>query len=244
MALRGEGARSIAGSREQGPRTVSAPVERRRIEALVDAGRSSPDSYLLVARVLPLRRQQKLTTFAERKDGRIAVDWEGLRRTYPGEALRFQLREHGQVLGTAQWHVPKAFLHAPTPSPGPRTEAAAPLPSPGIPSDGVLASSTPEAQRLREDLAASRAECSLLAEEARRLRTDLERERVARARAEAERDVARTAEESARAEAGVLRERLHEAEMDQVVSEIAFHLLGERVPADLQEVHRIVSRRR
>jgi len=228
----------MADSKDKAPRTLSAPVERARIEALIDRGRSSPKSYLLVGRVLPSRRQEKLTTFGERKDGRIAVDWEGLRRDYPGEALRFQLRERGQVLGTAQWHVPEPILDA------------APPHRPAIPPDAppaAVPSSAPaepgEVQRLREDLAASRAESSVGAEEARRLRTDLERERTARVRAEAERDLARKAEESMRAEAATLRERLHEAALDRRVSEIAFRLLGERVPLELHEVHRIVTGR-
>lgn len=230
----------MADSDGQSPRTITAPVERVRIEALIDRGRRSPKSYLLVSRVLPSRRQEKLRTFAERKDGRIAVDWDGLRREHGGEALRFQLRERGQVLGTAQWHVPSAaLLEAPRPNARPVGPAPpAPLPAPSADSGAVA--SLPEVLRLREDLAASRAESSVLAEEVRRLRTDLERDLTARVRAEAERDLARKAEEAARAEGALLRERLHEAALDRKESEIAFRLLGERMPLQLQEVHRIV----
>lgn len=235
----------MADSDARTPRTVTAPVERARIEALIERGRRSPKSYLLVSRVLPSRRQEKLATFGERRDGRIVVDWEVLRREYGGEALRFQLRERGQVLGTAQWHVPPGSLVD-----EPRRGSAAPGSVPGLAlsaptaaADNALAATSPEVVRLREDLAAARAEATLLAEEARRLRTDVERERVARVRGEAERDLARQAEAAARAEAVSLRERLHEAALDRKESEIAFRLLGERAPLELRELYRIVTGR-
>ncbi len=229
-------------STEMAPRTLSAPVERARLEALIDRGRRSPKSYLLVGRVMPSRRQEKIATFGERKDGRIVVDWEGLRRAHPGEALRFQLRERGQVLGTAQWHVPESMLDQAPPS-QPVISRHPVLPSALPHSDGGGAAWLSEVQRLREDLAASRAESALLAEEARRARTELERERTARLRAEAERDLARKAEESRRVEVVGLQERLLAAALDRKESEIAFRLLADRVPVELQEVHRLVTGR-
>ena len=225
----------MAQARDSSLRTLSAPVERQRLEALIDRGRRLPNSYLLVGRVLPSRRQQKLTTFGERKDGRIVVDWEGLRRAHPGEALRFQLRERGQVLGTAQWHVPEAIFDAVPP------HRPAALPVTSTTSEPLAAGAAhADILGLREDLAAARAESSVWAEEARRLRMDLERERTARVRAEAERDLARKGEDAVRAEAATLGERLHAAALDRRESEIAFRLLGERVPEELQEVHRLV----
>ena len=193
-----------------------------------------PRAYLAASRVAPDRTQKKLRIFDERRNGRIVVDFAGLQRDHPGALVRFQLRESGQVLGTAQWHVPDR--------PDEEHEAAgeqAPLSS-GAP---TLAASSAEVQRLREELAGVRGEARHLAEELRRLRSELIREQTARLRAEAERDVAREAEERGRTQRDALRDRLLKAAVGKKESEIAFRLLLDRVPKAMEEVSRLVNGR-
>lgn len=211
-------------------RRVSEPVERARVEALVDRGTRVPRAYLAASRVAPDRTQKKLRLFDERRDGRIVVDLEGLQRDHPGALVRFQLRESGQVLGTAQWHIPEGEEQPPAPA-----AAAPPTPAPAVASH--------ELQRLRGELAGVRGEARHLAEELRRLRSELTLEQVARHRAEAERDTARQAEERGRERRDVLRDKLLKAAVGKKESEIAFRLLFDRVPEDVEEVSRIVRGR-
>ena len=209
-----------------GRRRVSEPVELARIEGLVDRGVRVPRAYLAVARVHTDRGQTRLCVFDERRDGRIVVDLDGLRREHPGEVVRFQLRESGQVLGTAQWHIPDR----------------APSPTEGVAEQAMIGEVvTGEVQRLRKELAELRGEARVLAEEVRRLRDELGREQAARHRAEAERDIARQEERRLRAAVDRLRERVHEAELERKESELAFRLLREEVPEVMEEVHRLVT---
>lgn len=213
-------------------RKVSEPVELARIEALVERARRVPGAYLGVSRVAPDRRQRKLCTFDEREGDRIVVDLDRLRREHAGALVRFQLRETGQVLGTAQWHIPER-------EEGP-DEVPAPGPPPLAPVVTPVATHPVEVQRLREDLAGIRGEARHLAEEVRRLRSDLALEQAARHRAEAERDVARQTEERSREALDKAREKLHRAGLARKESELAFRLLLERVPEDVAEVYELV----
>lgn len=210
-------------------RKVSEPVELARLAALVERGVRVPRAYIAAARVDADRRQRKLRTFDERRDGRIVVDLAWLRRECSGALVRFQLRESGQVLGTAQWHIPEQepgveVPREPTPPPAPAVVAAVPM----------------EVQRLREELAGVRGEARHLAEEVRRLRTELSQEQAARHRAGAERDVARQAEERGRGALDKLREKLHRTALERKESELAFRLLLARVPEDVEEVYELV----
>jgi len=206
------------------PRHVSQPVERARIDALLDRSVGVPAASITVARVLPGRRQEKVRSFDLREDGRIVVDFNALRRQLAGQLVRFQLREAGQVLGTAQWHVPE-LPEEPEPAPPSSREPAPP---------------SPELQRLREELAGVRGELRQLGEEARRLREALDRERAARHRAEAERDLARRSEAEARRTLDALQEKLHGLELERKESELAFRLLRERAPEALEAVSRLL----
>ena len=212
-------------------RKVSEPVELARLEALVERARRVPGAYLGVSRVAPDRRQRKLCTFDEREGDRIVVDLDRLRREHAGAVVRFQLRETGQVLGTAQWHIPE------------REEGQHEVPAPSLPPLApvtAVATHPAEVQRLREDLAGIRGEARHLAEEVRRLRTELALEQAARHRAEAERDVARQTEERSREALDKAREKLHRAGLARKESELAFRLLLERVPEDVAEVYELV----
>lgn len=215
--------------REATSRRVSEPVELARIEALVERARRVPAAYLGVSRVVEGRRQEKLRTFDEREGDRIVLDLDQLRRDHPGVLARFQLREGGQVLGTAQWHIPEAAEPKPRPDPG-STHAE----------PSGAAASAAELSRIREELAGARAESRHLAEEVRRLRTELSVEQAARQRAEAERDLAMEAADRLRAAREVLRDKLQEAAVEKKESEIAFRLLLDRVPDEVEEVSRLV----
>ena len=211
--------------REATSRRVSEPVELARIEALVERARRVPAAYLGVSRVVEGRRQEKLRTFDEREGDRIVVDLDQLRRDHPGVLARFQLREGGQVLGTAQWHVPEAAQSDPGSTHAKPSGAAAPA---------------AEVAHTRGELAGARAESRHLAEEVRRLRTELSVEQAARQRAEAERDLAVTAADRLRGAREVLRDKLQEAAIEKKESEIAFRLLLDRVPGEVEEVSRLV----
>lgn len=212
-------------------RKVSEPVELARIEALIDRAVRVPRAYLGVSRVGADRRQEKLCTFDERRDDRIVVDLDRLRRDHPGVLVRFQLREKGQVLGTAQWHIPDRDGDEPAPNEDHEvTPPAAPAAITGA----------EEFQRAREDLAGSRVEVRHLAEEVRRLRTELAAEQAARHRAEAERDLAAEKINRLRMGRDALREKLQKAAVEKKESEIAFRLLLDRVPEEVEEVSRIV----
>ena len=215
-------------------RKVSEPVELARIEALVERARRVPGAYLGVSRVAPDRRQRKLCTFDEREGDRIVVDLDRLRREHPGALVRFQLREKGQVLGTAQWHIPA------------RIEAEmAQEQATSEPSARVAAMPGPvEVSRAREDAAGAQAEARHLAEEVRRLRSELAVEQAARHRAEAERDLAIQKIDRLREGREELREKLREAAVEQKESEIAFRLLLDRVPDEMQDVYRLVRGQR
>lgn len=217
-------------ARDSPARRVSGPVELARLAALVERAVRVPRAYLAVSRVDADRRQRKLRTFDERREGRIVVDLDWLRRECPGAVVRFQLRESGQVLGTAQWHVPERDEGEELPEPN--SQPAAPVP--------VAATAPAEVQRLREELAAVRGEARHLAEEVRRLRTELSQEQAARHRAEASRDAAREAEGRSRKALDKLREKHHQAALQRKESELAFRLLLERVPEDVAEVYELV----
>lgn len=213
-------------------RKVSEPVELARIEALIDRAVRVPGAYLGVSRVGADRRQEKLCTFDERRDGRIVVDLDRLRREQPGVLVRFQLRENGQVLGTAQWHIPE------------RGEDEAELdgdrgalPPPPM----SVVTNAGELQRTREDLAGARAEVRHLAEEVRRLRSELAAEQAARHRAEAECDGAKRTVERLREGRESLLGELREAAVERKESEIAFRLLLDRVPEEVREISRLVG---
>lgn len=211
-------------------RRVSEPVELARIEDLVDRARRVPGAYLGVSRVGADRRQTKLCIFDVRRDGRILVDFDRLRGEHPGALLRFQLREKGQVLGTAQWHIPERG-HA---EEEPTDESETP------PQSRVSDASLGELTRARQDLAGARADVRHLAEEVRRLRSELGAEQSTRHRAEAERDLAATTVERLHADRAALRDKLREAAVEQKESEIAFRLLLDRVPEEMREVSRLV----
>ena len=215
-------------------RKVSEPVELARIEALVERARRVPGAYLGVSRVAPDRRQRKLCTFDERDGDRIVVDLDRLRRQHAGALVRFQLREKGQVLGTAQWHIPDR-IEAEMGAEETKVESS-------VQAAGLLG--TIEVSHAREEAAGARAEARHLAEEVRRLRGELAAEQAARHRAEAERDLAVEKIDRLRAGREELREKLREAAVEQKESEIAFRLLLDRVPDEMEDVYRLVRGQR
>ena len=131
------------------------------------------------------------------------------------------------MLGTAQWHIPEREGEE---------EGKETPPHPSAP----LVASLGELERTREDLAGARAETRHLAEEVRRLRSELAAEQAARHRAEAERDLAAETVDRLRADREQLRDKLREAAVEKKESEIAFRLLLDRVPEEVEEVSRIV----
>lgn len=219
-------------------RKVSEPVELARIEALVERARRVPGAYLGVSRVAQDRRQRKLCTFDDRDGDRIVVDLDRLRREHAGALVRFQLREKGQVLGTAQWHIPERI--------GSDGGAEERTDEPSVAVTRTTGST--EVLRAREEAAGARAEIRHLAEEVRRLRSELTAEQAARHRAEAERDLAIEKIDHLRAGREELRDKLRKAAVEKKESEIAFRLLLDRVPEDVEDVYRLVrgerSRRR
>ncbi len=218
------------GTARTASRKVSEPVELARLEALVERARRVPGAYLGVSRVAPDRRQRKLCTFDERDGDRIVLDLDRLRRAHPGCLVRFQLREKGQVLGTAQWHIPERI--------GPDGGAEERTDEPSVAVTSTTGST--EVSRAREEAAGARAEIRHLAEEVRRLRSELTAEQAARHRAEAERDLAIEKIDRLRAGREELRDKLRKAAVEKKESEIAFRLLLDRVPEDVEDVYRLV----
>jgi hypothetical protein len=182
-------------------RRLRPETELARVQDLLARADRIAGSTVLLTERLPRRRQKKLRTYKRRSNGSLGIDIEALAAEFAGRHVVFQIREEGQVSGTASWRVPEAPPRGTEP--------------PGLVQRTLDGTVYDEAEAAKLDLAKAiaeigtfaevRAESRLLAEEVRSLRTTVERLQHRVARAEAERKEAVRARKRAEAELTALR---------------------------------------
>ena len=196
-------------------RRLRPETELDRVRKLLDEADRTAGSTVLLAERLPGRRQRRIRTYKKRSEGTLGIDLEVIVAEFPGMHVIFQVREGGNVAGTATWHVPEERASVATARPpiaAAREGIAATTvaePTGGAPiAEPGLVSALAELAAFAE----VRAENKLLAEEVRELRTTVERYQLALADARAERKQALRARKRVEAEIGALREELSAAE--------------------------------
>jgi hypothetical protein len=191
-----------------------------RVRELLDQADRTEGTTVLLAEWKPPRRQKKIRTYKNRREGKLEVDLDAIAAEFPGMHVLFQTRSGGGVAATATWHVPGEPGAVPeVAGPGARLE-------PGAPVVRDLAAESSLTILLAElgVFSELRAENRLLAEKLRRVRTSVERLRMALATARAEKKEAVRARK--RVETDNAHLRRHQSD-DQAVLWVLRERLGD-----------------
>jgi hypothetical protein len=210
------------------PRRLRPETELLRVEELLDRADRIVGATVLLAKRLRGRRQKKIRTYKKQRNGSLGIDLDAIAAEFSGKHVLFQLRDDGQIAGTASWRVP-----------GKAAEVAEPPDLVHGSIDGTVWDRAPASGL---DLAAAfaemgafaevRAENRLLAEEVRASRTAVERLQMKLATAKAERKEAIRARIRAESEVEQLGVQLTESEA--VTWLLRLHI-GEEEFAELTE---------
>ena len=213
-------------------RRLRPETELSRVKELLDQADRTAGSTVLLAERLPPRRQKKLRNYKKRTDGKLGIELDTIAAEFAGKHLLFQLRDDGQIAGTATWHTPGEPPRAPEVARVADAPDTEPERGERRPPDAGFAGALAELSTFAE----VRAENKLLAEEVRGLRTTVGRLQMDLATARAEGQEAVRARKQVEAQIDAMRK-------EQSDSEAVLWVLRERLGAGFNEVVAMVRGR-